>query len=68
MMKGVNTVVAVKRSDGKVAVKKIKDDSWGIWEKIPFIRGIFVLIHSMIIGMGILLHLHQKLVQSKIGH
>ena len=54
MMKGVNTVVAVKRSDGKVAVKKIKDDSWGIWEKIPFIRGIFVLIHSMIIGMGAL--------------
>ena len=54
MMKGINTVVAVKRSDGKIAVKKINDDSWGIWEKIPFIRGIFVLIHSMIIGMGAL--------------
>jgi len=33
MMKGINTVVAVKRNDGKVAVKKIKDESWGIWKK-----------------------------------
>lgn len=54
MMKGINTVVAVKRKDGKVSIKTIKDNSWGIIEKIPIIRGFFVLLHSMIIGMNAL--------------
>jgi uncharacterized protein YqhQ len=54
MMKGINTVVAVKRKDGSIAVKRLKDNSWGIWEKIPIIRGFFVLLHSMIIGMNAL--------------
>ncbi len=35
MMKGINTVVAVKRKDGSIAVKRLKDNSWGIWEKYP---------------------------------
>ncbi|MDO7976814.1 DUF1385 domain-containing protein [Oceanotoga teriensis] len=54
MMKAINTVVAVKKTNGKVAVKRIKDKSWGIIEKIPFIRGFFVLLHAMITGMGAL--------------
>jgi len=54
MMKGLHTVVAVKKKDGKIAVKKINDKSWGLIEKIPFIRGFFVLLHAMIVGMGAL--------------
>ncbi|MGM0640243.1 MAG: DUF1385 domain-containing protein [Thermotogota bacterium] len=54
MMKGIHTVVAVKTKEGKVAIKKIKDKSWGIIEKIPLIRGFFVLLHAMIIGMNAL--------------
>lgn len=54
MMKGIHTVVAVKTKEGKVAIKKMKDKSWGIIEKIPLIRGFFVLIHAMIIGMSAL--------------
>lgn len=54
MMKGIHTVVAVKTKEGKVAIKKLKDKSWGIIEKIPLIRGFFVLIHAMIIGMSAL--------------
>lgn len=51
MMKGINTVVAVKRKDGNISIKSLKDKSWGIWEKIPLIRGFFVLLHAMITGM-----------------
>ena len=54
MMKGIHTVVAVKKSDGMVTVKKLKDKSWGIIEKIFFIRGFFALLHAMIIGMNAL--------------
>ncbi|BBE30025.1 membrane protein [Tepiditoga spiralis] len=54
MMKGIHTVVAVKKENGKVAVKKLKDKSWGLIEKIPFIRGFFILLHAMIIGMNAL--------------
>lgn len=51
MMKGIHTVVAVKTKEGKVAIKKLKDKSWGVIEKIPLIRGFFVLLHAMIVGM-----------------
>jgi uncharacterized protein YqhQ len=54
MMKGIHTVVAVKKTDGMVTVKKLKDKSWGIIEKIFFIRGFFALLHAMIIGMNAL--------------
>ncbi|SHE41222.1 Uncharacterized conserved protein YqhQ [Marinitoga hydrogenitolerans DSM 16785] len=51
MMKGINTVVAVRRTDGKIQVKRLKENSFGWLEKIPFIRGFFVLLKAMIIGM-----------------
>ncbi|MDK2946631.1 MAG: hypothetical protein PWQ85_1416 [Geotoga sp.] len=51
MMKGIHTVVAVKTKEGKIAIKKLKDKSWGFIEKIPLIRGFFVLLHAMITGM-----------------
>jgi uncharacterized protein YqhQ len=51
MMKGIHTVVAVKTKEGKIAIKKLKDKSWGFIEKIPLIRGFFVLLHAMIVGM-----------------
>jgi len=51
MMKGINTVVAVRRTDGKIQVKRLKEGSFGWLEKIPFIRGFFVLLKAMIIGM-----------------
>jgi uncharacterized protein YqhQ len=54
MMKAVNTVVAVKKPDGSIAIKRMPDKSWGVIEKIPLIRGFFVLIHSMIVGMNAL--------------
>ncbi|AEX86089.1 metal-dependent enzyme [Marinitoga sp. 1135] len=54
MMKGIHTVVAVKRPDGKVQIKKLNEFSFGFLEKIPFIRGFFVLLKAMIIGMGAL--------------
>lgn len=54
MMKAINTVIAVKRPNGKIIIKRIKDSSWGVIEKIFFIRGFFALLHAMIIGMNAL--------------
>ncbi|KAF2955527.1 DUF1385 domain-containing protein [Marinitoga sp. 38H-ov] len=51
MMKGINTVVAVRRPDKKIQIKRLKERSFGFLEKVPFIRGFFVLLKAMIIGM-----------------
>ncbi|MBM7559389.1 DUF1385 domain-containing protein [Marinitoga litoralis] len=51
MMKGINTVVAVRRPDKKIQIKRLKERTFGFLEKIPFIRGFFVLLKAMIIGM-----------------
>lgn len=49
--------VAVRKSDGEIVIKKDKIKSW-ITEKnidkIPFIRGSFILIQNMIDGIGLI--------------
>ncbi|MGL5330222.1 MAG: DUF1385 domain-containing protein [Peptostreptococcaceae bacterium] len=49
--------VAVRKSDGKIVIKKYKIKSW-ITEKnidkIPFVRGFFILIQNMIEGINLI--------------
>ncbi|MDO4408002.1 MAG: DUF1385 domain-containing protein, partial [Eubacteriales bacterium] len=54
MRNGEDYAVAVRRSDGSITVKKEKYKGFfadSPLKKIPFIRGIFVFIDSMVLGM-----------------
>lgn len=53
MMKcGDSKAIAVRKPDGKIDVKRSKTDESkkANWKKLPFIRGIFVLVDSMFEG------------------
>ena len=54
MRNGEDYAVAVRRSDGSITVKKEKYKGFfadSPLKKIPFIRGVFVFIDSMILGL-----------------
>lgn len=54
MRNGEDYAVAVRRSDGSITVKKEKYKGFfadSPLKKIPFIRGIFVFIDSMVLGL-----------------
>lgn len=53
-MRGRNSLaIAVRRPDGKIVVKDEKLDSWanGRIREIPFLRGVVVLIETLIVGI-----------------
>ena len=54
MKNGDSYAVAVRKPDGEIEVKKEKYESvikWKALTKIPFIRGVFNFIDSMVLGM-----------------
>lgn len=55
MMKGPSRIsVAVRKPDGEIALETEKSEPWTAKNKVfqlPFIRGTFVLVESMVIGM-----------------
>ena len=54
MKNGEDYAVAVRKPDGEIEVKKEKYESvikWKALTKIPFIRGVFNFIDSMVLGM-----------------
>ncbi len=57
MRNGDEYAVAVRKPDGEIEVKVDKHQSIVRWKKltkIPFVRGVFNFIDSMVLGMGIL--------------
>lgn len=54
MKNGQNYAVAVRKPDGEIEVKKEEYKSivkWKMLTKIPFVRGVFNFIDSMVLGM-----------------
>ena len=54
MKNGDEYAVAVRKPDGEIEVKKETYRSvikWGTLTKIPFVRGVFNFIDSMVLGM-----------------
>lgn len=57
MRNGDDYAVAVRKPDGEIEVKVDKHQSIVRWKKltkIPFVRGMFNFVDSMVLGMGIL--------------
>lgn len=57
MRNGDEYAVAVRKPDGEIEVKVDKHQSIVRWKKltkIPFVRGVFSFVDSMVLGMGIL--------------
>lgn len=57
MRNGDEYAVAVRKPDGEIEVKVDKHQSIVRWKKltkIPFVRGVFNFVDSMVLGMGIL--------------
>lgn len=57
MRNGDDYAVAVRKPDGEIEVKVDKHQSIVRWKKltkIPFVRGVFNFVDSMVLGMGIL--------------
>ncbi len=58
MKNGDSYAVAVRKSDGEIEVSKGKYQStikWNILTKIPFVRGVFNFIDSLVLGMKTLM-------------
>ncbi|MBR4875844.1 MAG: DUF1385 domain-containing protein [Clostridia bacterium] len=54
MKNGAAYAVAVRKPDGEIEVKKEEYKSaikWGILTKIPFVRGVFNFVDSLVLGM-----------------
>ena len=54
MKNGSKYAIAVRKPDGEIAVKveEPKKEAKGkIWRKIPFVRGVFNFIDSVVLGM-----------------
>lgn len=56
MKNGSKYAVAVRKPDQTIEVKveTTKEEKWKVVKKIPFVRGVFHFIHSMVLGMKIL--------------
>ena len=52
MMRGPHKMaVAVRKPDGEIIIDEKPTKKYGIWTKIPIIRGVFSFITSMVIGI-----------------
>ena len=59
MMRGQKSAAtAVRRPNGQIVVRNspLSNIYTGIWRKTPFVRGVIVLIESLVLGLGSLLY------------
>ncbi len=48
--------ISVRKADGSIHIKKYLVKKKGSWGKVPFLRGVFAFIDSLIVGTGTLMY------------